>query len=433
MRTLARVILLSFPILASCAPVITPSAMVTNVPTSTSTPAQTITPVPTRTPTPTPTPTPVSPAFTGRIIALACANLFELTASTDSPQADYSLIVSDVSDAAISPDLRYVVYSTFSVDFSNRATHLYDLENQTDAVILPDTAHSFSWSPNSQRFGYIAGFGSPQVADGLYFHEVAPNASRPVFEPPCASYAWPSQRVCGDYSEGFWVSPSTMVFQRFTGAMPETVTSPFFPEVNSNTTTLMSITDGGQVLIDSPRRWFVQDSCGDRILVREETNGSILFSIVDTTEFIAHPGSIEPSLIMSCAEGSSDCLSLPLTWDVGHLSTPYVGFIPGSCIVFHFSGEFPDYFFHILNPETLEDRSFPFPTRGVIAFPSDFVWTADWPDGSDAEILVMRQSLYGPEIEIVNVQTAQKIAVWSGRDMPSISPDRFRILTWIAP
>ena len=427
------VILLLFPVLVSCAPVaapvITPSAMVTNAPTSTSTPTKTITPVPTRTP----TPTPVSSAFTGRIIALACANLFELTASTDSPQVNYSLIASSVSDAAISPDLRYVVYSTFSVDFSNRATHLYDLENQTDVVILPDTAHSFSWSPNSQRFSYIAGFGSPQVADGLYVHEVAPNASRPVFEPPCASYAWPSQKVCGDYSEGFWVSSNTMVFQRFKGAMPATVTSPFFPEVSSNTTTLMSITDGRQVLVDSPKRWFIQDSCGDRILLREETNGSILFSIVDTAEFIAHPGSIEPNPIMSCVEGSNDCLSLPVTWDVGHPSSPYVGFIPGSCIVFYFSGEFPEYFFHILNPETLEDRFFPFPSWGVIAFPSDFTWTTDWSDGSDAKILVMSQSLYGPEIEIVNVQTAQNTIVWSGKDMPSINPDRFRILAWIAP
>src|SRR3989304_5657467 len=62
----------------------------------------------------TPTSTPVSPAFTGRIIALACDNLFELTASADSAGGNYSLIASSVTDAAISPDLRYIVYATFS-------------------------------------------------------------------------------------------------------------------------------------------------------------------------------------------------------------------------------------------------------------------------------------------------------------------------------
>jgi hypothetical protein len=433
MRTLIWVILLLFTLLASCAPVTTPvinpSATATKAYTPTSRPTKTITPIPTRTP----TPTQIRLAFTGRIIALARADLFELTASADSQQVNYNLIASHVTDAAISPDFRYIVYSTFSVDFSNRLTHLYDLENHTEAVILPDTANSISWSPDSQWVSFISGFGSLEVEYGLYLFDVTSNTSHLVFEPDCAGYGVVNtQGVCGKFTKGVWINSDTLIFQRFTGPLPAKVTTPFYPEVNSNTTTFMSISAGNQVLGDSSRRWFIQDDCGEQDLLREETDEGLRFSIADTADFIANPGTIEPLSIIDYVEGSSEYLPLYGIWSTGLPDGPYLQFIPGSCNLVYLSGEPFDRYLHILNPGTLEDRVLPFPAFGLIAFPSNIPITEDWFDQPDSQVVVMSETTY-PTIEIVNLQNAEVSKIWSGEDLANINPNQFRLLAWIVP
>ena len=100
-------------------------------------------------------------------------------------------------------------------------------------------------------------------------------------------------------------------------------------------------------------------------------------------------------------------------------------------MVFHLSGEFLDGFFHILNPETMEDRFFPY-RDGVIVFPSGIDWTTDWLDGADSKILVWRKRPTG-EIEIVDLRTTQKTEVWSANEMSCENPWLFRILAWIEP
>jgi hypothetical protein len=429
MRTLKWVILIVFPILTACAQAatltMTPSMTATNKSTATSTPTNTITPVPTQTP----TPTPFTPAFSGRILAMSGGDIFELSASTEFHLPNSTLITSRVS-AAISPDLRTIAYSHYSYDPDGNATHLYDLENRTDGIILPYNADDISWSTDGQRFSYLVNNGVFDPPEGLYVYELASNTARFVYAPPCAGYGYigNSRRVCGASRDMFWVSPNVMVFQRYKGAMPQEIGG-FQVEIPANTTTLLFVTGGSPVLVDSPRRWLLQDSCGDQVLLREEIDKDTFFSIAEAAEFTAHPGSIVPTPLRSCPEGSDDCASLPGSWNLGFRHSPYVGFLPNSCNVFYFSGKSPDILLHILVPGTLEDRSLLFPTRlGVITFPGVFTWTAGWPGSADAQIAVTGH-YYPPEIEIVNMHTAEKRVILKADSNEST----LSILGWIAP
>jgi hypothetical protein len=406
---------------------ITPVPTKTSAPTATSTPTRT--PTQTSTPSRTPTPTPVLPAFLGKILAMENNNLVELSATKDQPGVANNLIASNVIHAAISPDFTHVIFSTFTSDYSGYATHWYDLEARTYVVILPYKTGNFAWSPDSQRFSYTV-LNEPDVTEGLYLYDLRSNASRLVYQPPCATYAMLNNRrgVCGAIQDMAWVTPEIMVFQRFTGVMPQKVGG-FQSEVPANTTTLAFFASGSPSLVDSPRRWLIQDSCAEKVLLRVETEaGGTDFFIADTAGFIARPGSVQTIPIHSCPKDMAGCVSIPGNWNLPSDYHPYVGFFPNSCSAFYFSGDYQKPVLHNLSPEALEVHSSPLPMHlGMIAFRSDFKWSEDWPDRPDAQIALMPY-YNSATIDIVNMQTSAVLTIWEGR-----STEDCRLLAWIAP
>jgi len=413
--------------LSACATLL-PMPTPTLAPTRTGTSTRTATPPPTATQPPTPTPTPNTPTFSGRIYAIEGYDLFELEASTDPPGTKTTLIASDVDAAAISPDHRWLVYATFSIDPAGRTTHLYDLQDGTDTLLLPYDAGGFLWSPDSRRFAYIAR-DYPNIPYGLYLYDLNARTFRLVVEKNCGAYTagGGAMEICGELSGMRWVSDTVMVIQRYKGEMPQTITGLGVP---ADTTTLLIASGGGQILVDSPQRWYVQDGCGEQVLLRSASEGGVSFSIVDTEEFISHPGSIEPLPLLSCPDDSGDCTSLPGSWTVSSLFDPYLGFFPGTCNLFYFSGDYLEPTLHLLDPQTREDRSLPFPTRlGILALPSDLAWTPDWPTGAEARVAVMHH-YYRPEIVILDLESGGVNTLWEG---DFTTTDIFRLLAWITP
>ncbi len=417
-------------LLSGCAPglrsgpVPTPTLTQTALPTA----SPTFTPRPTDIPTPTSSPTPALPVFSGRIFAILENELVEVSAEGTPGEILSRSIAAHVINAAISPDGRYLVYSTFSADLAGRTTHLYDLGNDSDELILPYDADRLLWSPDGQLISYTA-FGIPNTDDGLYLYDLETRTSRLVYEPPCAAYSMFSTRsVCGALDEMAWAGPNVLVFQRYKGEMPLQIPGTLYA-IPANTTTLLTIAGGSQALVDSPRRWLVQDQCDGRVLLRENEEGiASHFYLADTGQFIASPGAVDVIPLMTCPEGGSDCVSLSADWTTASAYHPYIGFLPNSCSVFYFSGDKSAPLFHILSPEGVEERSIPFPARlGYLAFRSDVTLTPGWLDSRDAQVALM-PDFYSIDIEIVSLQTGEVLKVVDGSHMYE-----FALLGWLAP
>jgi hypothetical protein len=430
MRTKILVVGCVFLMLVSCTTPTPGESMPEPALTSTSTGTHKPTASFTHTPsaTPTFTPTPVSPVFTGRILALIAYDLIEFSPLPTSVAVQSTQIASDVVEAALSPDANWLVYSTFTPSLAGRSTHLFGVQERSDELLLPHNASTIRWSPDSQYFSYLVEKGSDSP-DGLYLFNVAARSARLVYEPPCAGYGLTNTRgVCGAIRGMEWVTPGMLVFQRYKGLMPETISS-LQLELPDNTTTFLKVSGGGGALVDSPQRWFVEDRCADQVLLREETETATYFSVIDTASFISHPGSIQPVQVLGCQNDTNTCLPLPESWMVGRPSTPLVGYLPGSCDIFYFSGEKSNPLIHRLVPGNLEDVSLPFPVRvGLLSFPINFAWQGEM-DAPGASLAVLQYG-HSPRIEIVNLQTGQISQVWSD---PSATNNGLDLIGWFMP
>jgi hypothetical protein len=162
------------------------------------------------------------------------------------------------TQAMLSPDLNYLIFES---NESKARLKLMDLQTMEVKVISGSPTSCFSWSPDSKRFSTFL----YTTKTGLYVFDLSGN-SQLIYAPPESYYGTTidpfgkSGARHGEVTCGVWIGGEHLLFQRFTGELPKTVTRPGFPELDSNTTTMAEV--GNSVrLLDSPQRWYEVDAC----------------------------------------------------------------------------------------------------------------------------------------------------------------------------
>jgi hypothetical protein len=249
---------------------------------------KTYTPNPTKTPLPSQTPTPTLPAlpgFTGRLLLmtglseLRWLNVEGKNASLEEP------FVAQLQVAAVSPDWQWALFS----GWKNNIT-LLNLQNGEQQQIIPQRSTCFSWSPGSTRFSYKVIGTSP----ALYAYEVATGKSEKIVDFLCANYMGfglegksnelGEGMICGEVTCGAWLDDSHLLFQRFSGEMPEKITrvlSGTYPELRSQHTNLAVLDDNLNLtaLEETPGRWYELESCafGPYVLMHTSLDDNLIY------------------------------------------------------------------------------------------------------------------------------------------------------------
>ena len=265
MRSVVRVALALVVVLSGCGSQVTPSlaerAPPSLPPAATPRPAMTSTPKPTRTPTPTATPTPTPPALpplSGRLLLDVSSELRWLIFDGEQARLEKPL-ARNIRDYALSPNGRYLVFSGLDNDIT-----LLELATGKKRVLVASPSACLSWSPQSARFTYTTRLGSP----GLYAYELATGRRTKIVGFPCGTYSNYSSggtpRYCGEVTCGVWLDESHVLFQRFTGSLPDkvTVTIAGDPiELRAQHTTIAALAGGKAKLVDWPARWYEWGRC----------------------------------------------------------------------------------------------------------------------------------------------------------------------------
>lgn len=164
-------------------------------------------------------------------------------------------------EAAISPNGRLLLYS------SGRETLLLDLPSGEMRQVVPHRSSCLRWSPDGSRFAY--------VTDHLYVADRA-GASEVVYEAPSAVYTLfthvgstgeGSERLYGEVGCPVWLSPDRLIFDRFSGSMPQALGEDtdefgrsYYEELRPNGTSLATL-DGGATLEHATKRLDVTAAC----------------------------------------------------------------------------------------------------------------------------------------------------------------------------
>jgi hypothetical protein len=204
-------------------------------------------------------------------------------------QITASRIVSAAGDAALSPDGKTLAYIGGSgIVFRDLATGA-ERQPYVAGQIVGDYGDCLAWSPDSQRLLFLADGGTlytatldgvdtvvdqPQRATYVLTNPLAPPPLLPPFpglpgfpqsQPTGPRFVAHSQVTCGS-----WLDANRVVFDRLTGAMPETLASPnptiSQAPVPADTTTVAVLSGGSVALTDSANRWKLAGTCGSQLL-----------------------------------------------------------------------------------------------------------------------------------------------------------------------
>jgi len=167
-------------------------------------------------------------------------------------------LVRNLRDYALSPDGRYLLFSGLDNDIT-----LLELATGKKRVLVSSPSACLSWSPDGSRFTYTTHEGSP----GLYAYELATGKRTKIVGFPCGTYSDYSSggtpRYCGEVTCGVWLDESHVLFQRFTGSLPDKVTviagDP--RELRAQHTTIAALAGGKARLVNWPERWYGIDRC----------------------------------------------------------------------------------------------------------------------------------------------------------------------------
>lgn len=226
-----------------------PIATLTSIPQSTSTPLPTRTPRPTNTPRPTSTPLPPIPSFNGKLILTHSGGIIAL--GRDPTTGDIQRVqvsTNRAEEVIFSPDGRHAIF------YSPGNSELIDLSGFETITSFPERSSCFEWAPNSHRVSF-------KHSHSLETFDVTTQAFKLIFESPSANYTF--GKHYGDLNCGYWIEEDLLIFQRFSGFMPFTITAPFFPELNVNKSTIAVISDESIELVDYPRLLDIEDVSKD--------------------------------------------------------------------------------------------------------------------------------------------------------------------------
>jgi WD40 repeat protein len=176
----------------------------------------------------------------------------------------------NIRDYALSPNGRYLVFSGLDNDIT-----LLELATGKKRVLVASPSACLSWSPQSARFTYTTWEGSP----GLYAYELATGRRTKIVGFPCGTFSNYSSggtpRYCGEVTCGVWLDESHVLFQRFTGSLPDkvTVTIAGDPiELRAQHTTIAALAGGKAKLVNWPARWYEIGRCahGPYVLLTDQ-------------------------------------------------------------------------------------------------------------------------------------------------------------------
>jgi hypothetical protein len=247
-----------------------------------------------------------------------------------------------VGQAAVSPNQRYLAYSTYSTP-SGGSDETFVLDLDTGQTIHHEYhgGRDLRWSPDSRMLSFTTTIGG---AYGLYVSDLSGTVTL-IHQPPSAIYRvgvnYQATTVYGEVTAGTWLDATHLLFRRYLGDMPFQISAER-SEIAPNTLTVVSLEDG-PVLRDYPdRRLLVQDICydGSWILFRDAGQGWWLARAAASWE------DINPTPFTPCP----DC-----GWGLG--------FVPGSCDLWYVhaysrNNHFYRYIY-FASPDTLEARAGP--------------------------------------------------------------------------
>jgi hypothetical protein len=212
---------------------------------------------------------PIGPKFSGRLLFLAGANpngadLFELSASSNGPGYNYSLVTSGVFEAAPNPDQTQLLYTT------RDEILLRDLRNGVVKSLVKGESFCLAWAPDGDHFSYrqrsAADERAPLSESGahtkLYVSDLD-GKSKLIWEDLTATYAASSpgqsaalERAAASSDCPRWIARDRLLFDRFLGASSKQRGEVLKP----NTTTIATLSDPVK-LSDTDRTLAVEAVC----------------------------------------------------------------------------------------------------------------------------------------------------------------------------
>lgn len=147
----------------------------------------------------------------GVLYVLSQSNIYAV--SQDSAET----LLTDVVAAALSPDRKYLLYST------NDQTILRELSTSTDKPVLDESGRTLGWNADGSRFYIFTGCGTNRLSagktDGSLTRIFQGLIGRPRAEDQADGSA-PSQPVCGEVSGIIFLTNDTLVFSVFDAPLP---------------------------------------------------------------------------------------------------------------------------------------------------------------------------------------------------------------------
>jgi len=211
----------------------------------------------------------IGPKFSGHLLFLAGENangadLFELSASSNGPGYDYSLVATGVFEAAPNPDRTQLLYAT------RDEILLRDLRSGAVKSLVKGENFCLAWSPDGDHFSYRqkspaeerAPRGESGVRMKLYVSDLD-GKSRLIWEELTATYPASSagqsaalERAAAASGCPQWIARDRLLFDRFLGASPKQRGEVLKP----NTTTIATLSDPVK-LSDTDRTLAVEAVC----------------------------------------------------------------------------------------------------------------------------------------------------------------------------
>ncbi|MCI0417470.1 hypothetical protein L0222_32290 [bacterium] len=235
-------------------------------------------------------------------------------------------IASNVVDAAVSPNHRFLIYC------SAGATYLRNLQEGDVKRLFSQPTHAFEWSPDGSRFSYKGPHNTLYVSDISGRTQFVCGATgapyREFISPVPPDHKSSIVEITTELSRGVWIADDKLVFCRFTGEMPNILHS---GDTRCNTTTVATL----------HQRWNLMDYPYTVVNVYDVCARKSLFLISDTSgQYVAGP--------LTDLKSKHEWRRLPSTME----------FMP-ACTLYYISGKQGEQLFRFVDPETLQERSGP--------------------------------------------------------------------------
>lgn len=195
----------------------------------------------------------------GILYVLSQSSIYAVT------QDSAEILLTDVDAAALSPDRKFLLYS------SRGQTILRELSTEKDEPVLGESSQTLGWNADGSRFYVFTGCGANRLyagkTDGSLIRVLQGSIGRPRAEDQ-ADGSTPAQPICGEVSGILFLTNDTLVFSAFEAPLPR---QPDLVNMSANKAYLVRLEPIPPQLVpfDFPRkeRWKFVDVSEDKDLV----------------------------------------------------------------------------------------------------------------------------------------------------------------------